>query len=100
MAEFPVATFEIIEATADVNGESNTYNVRGALTMKGQTHELTFPAEIYLNSDGQLQADATFEFDRTQWGITAGSGSFFDNLADNVVDDMVSLTFSLVAEKK
>lgn len=100
VAEFPVATFEIIEATADVNGESNTYNVRGALTMKGQTHELTFPAEIYLNSDGQLQADATFEFDRTQWGITAGSGSFFDNLADNVVDDMVSLTFSLVAEKK
>jgi len=27
------------------------------------------------------------------------SGSFFDNLADNVIDDSVQLSFSLVADK-
>jgi polyisoprenoid-binding protein YceI len=73
------------------------YDVVGDLTMKGATGEVAFPATIYLDTEGKLHAEARFEFDRTQWGITAGSGSFFDDLADNVIDDMVAVTFSLVA---
>jgi hypothetical protein len=57
-----------------------------------------FPARVYQNALGQLVAEAGLEFDRTLWGITAGSGSFFDNLADNVIDDMVVLSFLLIAE--
>lgn len=99
VAEYPTASFEIVEVTPrDDSAETFVYDVRGNLTMKGETGELSFPAEIYLGDDGLLHAVADFEFDRTKWGITSGSGSFFDGLADNVIDDMVALSFDLVAE--
>ncbi len=101
VAAFPTATFDIVEVSPRADsGTAFVYDVRGNLTMKGETHELSFPALIYLDANGVLHADATLEFDRTLWGITAGSGSFFDNLADNAIDDMVSLSFNLVAEKQ
>ena len=101
ISEYPTAMFAIRGIVPrEESAEKNLYDVTGELTMKGKTGQLTFPAKIYMSEDGSLHAIADFEFDRTQWGITAGSGSFFDNLADNVIDDMVSLSFHLVAEKK
>lgn len=98
---YPTAAFEIIKATPTESVSTDfTYEVLGTLTMKGQTHEIIFPAVVYKGGDGRLHALADFEFDRTKWGITAGSGSFFDDLADNAVDDMVALSFELVAEKQ
>jgi polyisoprenoid-binding protein YceI len=98
---YPTAQFEIVEVTEQPNSaQTFVYDVRGNLTMKGQTHEITFPATIYLDSEGLLHAQADTEFDRTVWGITAGSGSFFDNLADNVVADEVALSFELVAQQQ
>lgn len=98
---YPTSSFVITEAVpAEDVDTSFTYTIKGNLTMKGQTHELEFPAIVYLDSAGKLNARADFEFDRTKWGITAGSGSFFDNLADNAIDDMVSLGFILVAERQ
>lgn len=95
---YPTATFVITNVSPrEDSDESYTYDVTGNLTMKGETHEVLFPAEIYTDQEGNLRADASFEIDRTLWGITANSGSFFDNLAENVIDDMVALSFSLVA---
>jgi len=100
VAQYPTASFEITKVTPRADSDTTrVYDVTGNLTMKGATDELSFPAEIYVDDMGMLRAIAGFEFDRTKWGITAGSGSFFDNLADNVVDDMVALSFSLVAEQ-
>lgn len=101
VSTFPEAKFVLTEVTpqADV-ATTFMYNVKGNLTMKGETHELTFSALIYSDAYGLTHASAEFEFDRTLWGITAGSGSFFDNLADNVVDDMVAMSFELVTVKK
>lgn len=101
VATYPTASFAIKEVSPRQDSVSTfVYDVRGDLTMKGQTHELIFPATIFLDQNGMLHAQASFEFDRTKWGITSGSGSFFDNLADNVIDDMVALSFSLVAQKQ
>lgn len=99
--EFPQASFEITKVTERADSDATlTYDVTGELTMKGETHELAFPAIIYMDAEGRVYAQAETEFDRTKWGITSGSGSFFDSLADNVIDDMVALSFSLVAEKQ
>ncbi len=101
VAEYPEAKFIITEVVGREDSEETFMrDVTGDLTLKGQTHGLSFPAEIYTDEDGWVHANAELEFDRTKWGITAGSGSFFDNLADNVVDDMVALEFRLVAEEK
>lgn len=97
VATYPTATVTIDEVVAGENGQ---YAVDGTLTMKGQTNPITFPATITVDEMGVLRTEASFEIDRTLWGITAGSGSFFDNLADNVIDDMISLSFTVVAERQ
>lgn len=101
VATYPTATFEIAEVSPRADSATTfMYDIRGTLTMKGESHELTFPATIYEDEAGKLHAEADFEFDRTKWGITSGSDTFFDNLADNAIDDMVALSFNLVAEKQ
>ncbi len=100
VGEFPTASFKITRVVPRADSSNTfTYDVTGDLTMKGQTHEISFPATIYLGADGKLYTEASTEIDRTKWGITAGSKNFFDNLADNVIDDMVALSFKLVATK-
>ncbi len=96
----PTATFEIQEVNKVDGEDENSYVIVGELTMKGVTETVEFPAVIYEDAEGMLIAEASTEIDRTKWGITSGSGSFFDNLADNVIDDMVALSFYLEAAKK
>ena len=97
---FPTASFVITSVVpSTTNVEKFAFDITGDLTMKGETHPVTLPAIIYMNTAGELVAEAATEINRTTWGITAGSGSFFDNLADNVIDDMISLSFYLVATK-
>ena len=60
-------------------------------------NEVTFPAEVFKQADGALVVTATTEIDRTKWGITFGSRSFFENLGENMVDDMVALDIALIA---
>ncbi len=101
VATYPTATFEITNVERREDSEQTfIYGVTGNLTMKDHTHEVSFPATIYQAVDGTVVASASFAIDRTVWGITSGSGSFFDDLADNVIDDMVSLSFSLAAQKQ
>lgn len=101
VAAYPTASFAITNVVARADSATTfTYDVTGDLTLKGQTHPVTFPATIYLSEDGKLHAHGSLEIDRTVWGITTGSENFFDNLADNVIDDMVALSFVLIAEKQ
>jgi polyisoprenoid-binding protein YceI len=101
IAGFPTATF-VIKSVAERpdSATSFKYDVTGSLTMKGKTNDISFPATIYQDEAGKLHARAETEIDRTKWDITAGSASFFDNLADNVIDDMVALSFHVVATQK
>jgi polyisoprenoid-binding protein YceI len=73
------------------------YLVRGKLTIKGITNDIEFPAAIYMQK-GELHAKATFDLDRTKWDIRYGSNKFFDNLANNVIDDMFTVSFDLTAQ--
>jgi len=94
----PTATFTINEVTKlPDSDETFVYMINGSLTMKGKTNPLSFPATIYTDANNNLKATASLEFNRTLWDITSGSASFFDGLADNVIDDMVSLSFDLTA---
>ncbi len=98
VATYPTASFVITNVAKRADSdESHIYNVTGDLTMKGVTNEISFPAEIYQTPAGEVRAIAATEIDRTKWGITAGSGSFFDDLADNVIDDMIAISFDIVA---
>jgi polyisoprenoid-binding protein YceI len=73
--------------------------VTGDLTIKNITKTITFPAKIVSESETRIVADASVILNRTNWDIRYGSGSFFEDLGDNLIDDKVGLTLHLVATK-
>ena len=81
--KFPISTFAITEV-ASVSDK--TMKVTGNLTIKGNTHSVTFPAEMEVK-DGIVKANGKVIIDRTDWGIRYRSGKFYDNLADQAVSD-------------
>ncbi|MEX2514616.1 MAG: YceI family protein [Candidatus Paceibacterota bacterium] len=92
--EFPEASFTVTNIEA-VEGSETTYNVTGDLTIKGETNEITFPAEIGMD-DSQLVVSGSTVIDRTEWDVRFRSPSFFNDLGDNAIADEVSITFDLV----
>jgi polyisoprenoid-binding protein YceI len=94
--KFPTATFKM----TSVSGTMPQATVAGELTIKGQTHPAT--AELQAaNSQGSMMVIAgTLIFDRTAFGVTYGSGSFFDDLGDGVIADEITLTIGIKASKQ
>jgi len=83
-----------VEAATDSLG--NSHSISGDLTIKGQTRNITFPAKVSINN-GMLNLMAAFSINRTDWGIQYGSGTFFKNLGDNVINDNIDFTLNLTA---
>jgi polyisoprenoid-binding protein YceI len=101
VATYPTATFMITSVAPMQTADAPfRYEVAGDLTLRGVTQEIIFPADIYQTADGILHADAETEIDRTSFGITLGSGNFFENLGDNLIADEVALAFALVAVRE
>ncbi|WP_100614700.1 YceI family protein [Confluentibacter citreus] len=76
--------FKSIESTG-----KNTYTVTGDLTIKGITKPNTFKISVYGS-----KATANLKVDRTLYDIKFRSGSYFENLQDQVIYD----EFDLVAD--
>lgn len=92
-ANHPTASFVITSVTP---GEGNAYTVSGNLTIKGITHQVSFPAEVSMAADG-LSAQARFSIDRSKWDVRFGSGSFFEDLGDKLILDEIGLILDLQA---
>ncbi len=95
--KFPEAVFMVTEFKSmnpDENG--NNYEVKGLLTIKGISNEITFPARVDV-SGAEITALGSATIDRTKYDIRYGSGSFFKGLGDNMIYDDFEITFELVA---
>lgn len=88
----PTAVLKLKSSTPLVNGNAR---IKGELTIKGQTQ----PIEFEGNKTGNV-FKATIAVDRTKYGIRYGSGKFFDNLGDNMIDDNFTLDVTLIAEEQ
>lgn len=91
--KFPKANF-MISSAAKTSG--NQYNVKGKLTIKGITNEVSFPATIAVNGK-KLTANAKITIDRTKYDIKFRSKNFFENLGDKVIYDDFDIDVALVA---
>ena len=90
--KYPTASFTITDV------DSGTGMVSGNLNIKGQTHKVTFPADVEVTDNG-VTANAIFSIDRTKWGVNFNSGNIFKDLvADNVIADDMALNLSLVCK--
>jgi len=98
-AKYPTAKFEIskVDALNDPNKPNANSTVTGNLTIKDITKSITFPAEIKIDGN-VLNAKADFDIDRTDFNIKYGSGKFFENLGDKVINDNFNLKLTLMAK--
>ena len=94
VANHPTATLKIIRAVA-VAGK--THIISGALTIKGITMSIDFPAEIEIK-EGKLVASAELKIDRTLYDIKYGSGKFFEDLGDKMIDDKFIINLKIAAQ--
>ncbi len=69
---FQTATF-VITSSEVSEKDSTDFTIKGDLTVKGKTNPIEFPAYISTNEAGELVVEASFAFDRTQYGISYGS---------------------------
>jgi len=97
--KYPIATLVLkkVKSLKKSAGNKFTHKIEAVLTIKGMSHTIHFPAEIKF-LDNSLEALAEFKIDRTKWNIKYGSGSFFSNLGDKTIDDMI--TFELILNAK
>ena len=75
-------------------GKGGHFDVFANLTIKGITKPVIFRANVS-NKKDQLFADAEITFNRTHYGIKYGSGSFFSDLGDKMINDDVVLKVKL-----
>lgn len=91
--KFGKATFKITSAQKTTG---DNYNVKGNLTIKGITHEVSFPA-VVKQEGNKVTANAKITVDRTKYDIKFRSKSFFENLGDKTIYDDFELNVQLVA---
>ena len=72
---------------------------RGGFSLRGITHEITFPAVVAIGDAKHITAQAQIEIDRTRWGSRYGSGKFFAFLGKHVVNDHIQLHLKIHAER-
>ena len=83
----PTAKLVITSAAAKGDGK---YGIVGDLTIKNETHPITFDLEMNGNS-----ATTELTIDRSKYNVRYGSGSFFDNLGDKTIYDNFELAVNL-----
>ncbi|HBA36274.1 TPA: hypothetical protein DCZ15_00140 [Candidatus Falkowbacteria bacterium] len=97
VSDFPTIKFQVLESfEIMIDG---VVSVNGELTVKDTVRELSLPLTIYQQGE-ETRIKSQFSWDRTQWEVKYGSGNFFDNLADNVIDDQVVISFDVAVIKK
>lgn len=70
----------------------------GQLTIKGKTKAFSCPVSI-IKTDGKLLITGSTTIDRTAYGITYNSGSFFSNLGDKAIRNTFDITFKVLVIK-
>ncbi len=98
---FPTARFVLTNAAPIANARpgSPNYHVEGEFTLRGQTETLSFEALLGSN-DESLALQAQFDFDRVRWNSKYGSGKIYEALGQHIVNDLISISFQLVAPLK
>ena len=95
--KYPSAQFEITSVSPYTQGKDSSvtkganYNISGNLTLKDATKNISFPAKIEY-SNGIFTTNASFNIDRTIWGITYGNDK---SLKDKFISEVVNITLDI-----
>jgi polyisoprenoid-binding protein YceI len=101
--KFGTATFEITNVVPyqlDKDAkkslvEGANFTIRGNLTIKDVTKNISFPARVDLDGN-KLKAKANFDIDRREWQMNYGNDK---TLGDKFISETVNIELYLVADK-
>lgn len=99
VAKFPTAKFDVTKVTGVTGDSTATHLVYGNLTVKDVTKEVSFKANVTLDASGVSVSTQPFQINRTDFGVKYGSKTFFNNLKDKFIDDMISIQIALKGKK-
>ena len=101
VAKFPKATFKIKiwAPIAEAKPDGANYYVKGDLTIKGITKEISFPAKVNVG-ENTITASADFNIDRTDFGLKYNSAKFDPGIGDKMVYDEFNVQINLIANYK
>ncbi len=106
-AKFEITSVEPFVADAATEEEVNaefklvnpTHTVTGNLTLRGNTKSISFPAVIIV-TDSEASAQAKFNIDRTDWGVSyRDESAVADKARDQFIHNKVNLGFDVKAVK-
>jgi len=97
---YPKARFVITSVTPVpvTYEEGPTHLVKGSLTIKDKTNEISFEAVIKM-TDTQATCTGSAIVDRSKFDVRYGSRSFFPDIGDKIIYDEFTLKFNVVAVK-
>lgn len=96
VTQYPTAKLVITKVEP---GEDGHYKIDADLSIKDITAPVSFET-VLTPADNSLSANSQFEIDRTVWGLKYGSGKFFQNLGDNMINDEIKFSISLLANRE
>ncbi|MFM2395137.1 MAG: hypothetical protein RLZZ546_3120 [Bacteroidota bacterium] len=99
VAKFPTAKFDVTKVTGLTGDSTATHLVYGNLTVKDVTKEVNFKANVSVDANGVSVSTQPFDINRTDFGVKYGSKTFFSNLKDKFIEDMISVQISLKGKK-
>lgn len=99
VSTYPEARFEISQVAQYDGSDKFTHQIMGDLSIKDTTQEVIIFATIEESADGILKASGEAEINRTDFGITYSSGSFFENLGDKLIKDTFTIGIDLIAKQ-
>lgn len=87
--KYPTSTFTITKVKKD----GAKLAVTGNLQIKDVTKSITIPAMISTENGVIVFKSEVFKINRTDFNVKYGSKSFFDNLKDKFIDDIMEMSF-------
>ncbi len=93
--KYPNGSFQIKE-TEDKDGKTL---IKGELTLKGISHPVSFLADVKIENGQLTLKSETFKIDRSKWNIRYKSKSFFDDLKDKFIEDVMEISIEVIANK-
>ena len=89
VAKYPTAKF-VITSVTEAEGK---LAVTGNLTVKDVTKSITIPATVSAEGGVTTFTSDKFMVNRADFNVKYGSKSFFDNLKDRFIDDLMEMSF-------
>ncbi|MCY7410511.1 MAG: YceI family protein [Chitinophagales bacterium] len=101
VATYPKSKFVITAITPATNSTTGevTHTIKGNLTIKDKTNEISFGAIITM-LPGKINLTGTAIVDRSKFDIKYGSNTFYPNIGDKMIYDEFKLKFNVVAVKQ